>query len=74
MDMRFEDGAAEHIAASFDVAIEDGYLVDEAGDRITNPEGEEIHVDDFAIVEDGSTIFVDDNFYSLVKHVERQQS
>jgi len=75
MDITFEENAAEHVAASFGATVEDGYLFDqETGERITNPDGEHIHIDDLAIIEDGSTIFVDDNFDSLVKHVERQRS
>jgi hypothetical protein len=75
MEMTFESEATEHILASVGASVdEQGYVVDEEKEtRITNPDGEEIKVDDLAIVEDGSTIFVDDNFDSLVKHVERQR-
>jgi hypothetical protein len=75
MEMTFESEAAEHILASIGASVdEEGYVVDEEEEtRITNPDGEEIKVDELAIVEDGSTIFVDDNFDSLVKHVERQR-
>jgi hypothetical protein len=75
MEMTFESEATEHILASVGASVdEEGYVVDEEEEtRITNPDGEEIKVDELAIVEDGSTIFVDDNFDSLVKHVERQR-
>ena len=73
--MTFEPGAEEHIIASFGASVDnDGYITDsEDRERIQNPEGEYIQKDDLAIVEDGSTIFVDDNFDSIVKHVERQR-
>lgn len=73
--MTFESEVMEHILASVGASVdEEGYVVDEEEEtRITNPDGEEIKVDELAIVEDGSTIFVDDNFDSLVKHVERQR-
>jgi hypothetical protein len=75
MEMTFESEVMEHILASVGASVdEEGYVVDEEEEtRITNPDGEEIKVDELAIVEDGSTIFVDDNFDSLVKHVERQR-
>lgn len=75
MELTFEPDAVEHILPSFDVTVDDeGYIVNQnTGDRIENPEGEEVKTGDLAIVEDGSTIFVDDNFDSLVKHVERQR-
>ena len=74
MEMTYDEEAVEHIAASFGASIDgDGFLVDDEGDRITNPEGEEIKAENLAIIEEGSTIGVDDNFDSLVKHVERQR-
>ena len=75
MEMTFDADATEHVLASVGAAIDgQGYVVDEeTGKRKTNPDGEEIKADDVAIVEDGSTIFVDENFDSLVKHVERQR-
>lgn len=75
MEVTFEPDAVDHIIASFDATIdENGYIVHgESGERIENPGGDELQAEELAIVEDGSTIFVDDNFASLVKHVERQQ-
>jgi hypothetical protein len=74
MEMTFEPDAAHHILASFDVSIEDGYIVEEpSSEPIKNPDGEKIKAENLAIIEDGSTIFVDDNFDSIVKHVERQR-
>ncbi|NLV09138.1 hypothetical protein GOC74_04245 [Halomicrobium mukohataei] len=74
MEMTFESGAAEHVLASFGASVDsEGYIIDESGDRVTNPDGDEILAENIAIVEEGSTIYVDDNFDSLVKHVERQR-
>ena len=75
MEMTFEADAVDHILTSFGVSTDGkGYIVSqETGERITNPDGDEITADHLAIIEDGSTIFVDDNFDSLVKHVERQR-
>lgn len=75
MEMTFESEATEHVLASVGASVdEQNYIIDEeTGERITNPDGEEIKVDNLAIIEQGSTIFVDDNFDSLVKHIERQR-
>lgn len=75
MELTFEPGAVEHVLAGVDAAVDDdGYVVDErTGERVTTPDGEEITAEELAIVEDGSTLFVDDNFDSLVKHVDRRR-
>lgn len=75
MEITFEPDAVDHILASFDVTVdEDGYIVEEgSGDRVTNPDGEDITAKELAVVEEGSTIFVDENFDSLVKHVDRMR-
>jgi len=75
MEITFERDAIDHVLASFNASIDkNGYIIDaESGERLKNPEGEEIEAEDLAIVEDGSTLFVDDNFGSIVEHVERQR-
>lgn len=74
MEVTFEDEAVEHIVASFDASIDDeGFIVDDDGNRVPTPEGEQIKAEDLALVEHGSTLYVEDNFASLVNHAERQR-
>lgn len=75
MDVTFEKNAVEHVLASFDKTVdEQGYIIDEdSEERVRTPEGEEVKAEELAIVADGSDLFIDDNFASLVNHVERRR-
>lgn len=75
MDVTFEKDAVDHVLASFDKTVDDqGYVINEdSEERVRTPEGEEIKAEELAIVADGSDLFIDDNFASLVKHVERRR-
>lgn len=75
MKMTFEPEAATHVLSAFGATTdEEGFIVDrESGDRVTTPDGESITVDELAMIEHGSNVFVDDNFASLVDHVERNR-
>lgn len=73
MKMTFQEGAEKHIVEAFGMTVESGYIVDpETGER-EQYNGKDVHVDDLAMVEHGSDIFVDDSFDSLVEHVERNR-
>ena len=71
-DVTIERDALETVLAQFDKTIDDQGLIveDKSGDPVLTPRGEEVAVDDFAGIADGSEIFVDDNFVSLVDYVE----
>lgn len=73
--LTFEESAAEFVIESFGRSVDDsGYIINpETGERETTPEGGEIHIDDFAGVEKGSEIFLDDDFTTLVNHVKRRR-
>lgn len=73
--LTFEESASEFVLETFDKAVdENGYVVDpETGDRVTTPEGGEIKKEEFAGVENGSTLFLDEDFTTLVEHVKRRQ-
>jgi hypothetical protein len=75
MDVTFEKDAVDHVLASFDKTVdENGYVVDgDTGERVQTPSGEELEAEELAIVAHGSELFIDDNFASLVEHVERQR-
>ena len=74
MKVTFEPGAAKHVIECFGKTLdEDGYIIDEVTHERVDYRGEEIHIDDLAMVEDGSDIFVDDSFGSLVDHIERNR-
>ncbi len=75
MKLTFEPDAAEHVLPAFGATTDDeGYIVySDSGERVTTPDGETLKTEDLAVIEDGSTRFVDDNFASLVEHVERQR-
>lgn len=73
--LTFDESAAEFIIESFGKTTDgEGYIVDpERDERETTPEGNEIHIDDFAGVEKGSQLFLDDDFTTLVEHVKRRR-
>lgn len=73
--LTFDESAAEDVLKAFGKDVDDeGYLVDqESEERETNQDGEEIQKEHFAGIEQGSLIFVDDDFNSLVAHVNRRQ-
>ena len=75
MDVTFEKDTVDHILASFDKTVDDhGYIIDVGSrNRVLTPQGEEIKAEELAVVADGSDLFIDDNFASLVEHVERQR-
>lgn len=74
--LTFDDSATEFLLKAFGKTVdEEGYVVDiETGNRETTPDGYEIKASDFAGVEKGSKLFLDDNFSSLVDHVKRRGS
>ncbi|AAV45603.1 unknown [Haloarcula marismortui ATCC 43049] len=73
--LTFDESAAEFIIESFGKTTDgEGYIVDpQRNERETTPEGNEIHIDDFAGVEKGSQLFLDDDFTTLVEHVKRRR-
>jgi hypothetical protein len=72
--LKFESGAAEFVLDAFDRDIdEDGYIVNEEGERETTPKNEEIRIEDFAGIEKGSELFIDDDFTSISDHLQRRR-
>jgi len=72
--LTFDESATEFILESFDRGVdEDGYVIDQNGQRVTTPEGEQIKKEEFAGVEKGSTLYLDDDFTTLVEHVKRRK-
>lgn len=73
--LTFDESAAELILQSFGKDVdEEGYVIDPVtGERETTESGDEILKEDFAGVEKGSIIFLDDDFNSIVDHVKRQR-
>jgi len=74
MNVNFEKGAGKHVIECFGKTLDsEGYIIDQESEKRVQHRGEEVHIDDLAMVEDGSNIFVDDSFGSLVEHVERNR-
>lgn len=74
--LTFDESAADFILESFGREVdEDGFVYDpESGEYETIDEnGERLNVEHFAGVEDGSIIFLDDDFTTLVEHVKRRR-
>lgn len=73
--LTFDESATEFVLESFGKAVDDdGYVIDaETGERVTTPDGEHIEADEFAGVEKGSTLYLDDGFTTIVDHVKRQK-
>jgi len=72
----FDDSAAEMVLDEFGKAVdEQGYIVEaDTGNRVLTPEGEEIPIQNFGGIAKGSQIFIEDNFVSIIKHVNRRTS
>lgn len=74
MNVNFEKGAGKHVVECFGKTLDDdGFIIDQDSGKRIQHRGDVVHIDDLALVEDGSTIFVDDSFGSLVEHVERNR-
>lgn len=73
--LTFDESAAEFILESFGREVDaEGYVINpETSERETTEDGEPIHKDHFAGLEDGSIIFLDDDFTTLVDHVKRRR-
>jgi len=73
--LTFDASVAEDVIKEFGREVDDdGYIVDpETGNRVETESGDQIHVDQFAGVEKGSIIFLDDDFNTLVDHMKRRQ-
>lgn len=73
--LTFDESAAELVLQSFGRDVDkEGYVINpETGERETTETGEEIHKEHFAGLEEGSIIFLDDDFNTLVDHVKRRR-
>lgn len=73
--LTFDDSASEFVIEAFGKEVDsEGYVIDpQTGQRVTSPEGEEVKAEEFGGVEKGSTLFLQDDFASLVEHVKRQR-
>ena len=73
--LTFDESAAESVLERFDREVDSGgYVYDpESEERETTPTEEPIPKEDFAGLERGSVIFLDDDFNTLVDHVKRRR-
>ena len=70
----FDESTAETVLESFDRRIDDdGRVLRPDGEPETTDDGVELTIEKFAGVERGSLIFLDDDFNTLVGHVERRR-
>lgn len=74
-DVTFAEDATDFILECFDKEVDsEGYIVEaDTGERVLQPSGREIKADELAITAEGSEIFIDDNFTSIIEYVESQQ-
>jgi|GEM_PF-3549169 len=72
--LTFDESAADHILEAFGKEIDDDeFIVDsEKKSRETTEHNNEIQKENFAGLEEGSIIFLDDDFNTLVEHVKRR--
>jgi len=70
----FDENATEFILECFEKDVDtDGYIVEaDTKERVVTPEGREIKAEDLAITAEGSELFIEDNFASIVDYVERK--
>ena len=74
MKLNFEKGTAKHIVESFGKTVDEkGNIIDKDTGARVEYRGKAVTIDNLAMVEDGSDIFVDDRFASLVDYVERNR-
>lgn len=78
MEMSFDETAAEWVLNCFGKEVNDrGFVVDkDTKEKVLTPDGKEIPIEDFAGVvkgDDGSTLFIKDNFASIVEYVKRKK-
>lgn len=75
-EIAFNESASKAILEQFDKTVDDsGYVVEEdTGNRVLTPDGEELPLKQFAGIAKGSEIFIEDNFVSLINHVNRRTS
>jgi len=72
--LTFDESATEFMLEAFDRDVDDeGYVVDKDGNRVTTPEGDFVKKEEFAGVEKGSTLYLNDDFTTLVEHVKRRK-
>lgn len=72
----FDKSATELVLKQFDKTVdEEGYIIEDSenGDRVLTPEGEEIKKSELAGVAEGSQVFVEDNFVSLINFAKGQK-
>jgi len=74
--LTFTEDATEFILEGFGKTVdEEGFIIEqESGERVLTPAGEEIEADDLGGIANGSEIFVEDNFASVVDYVEKKES
>lgn len=72
--LTFDESAADYILDAFGKEIDDDeFVVDsEKRSRETTEHDTEIQKEHFAGLEEGSIIFLDDDFNTLVEHVKRR--
>lgn len=64
--------AMEDILAEFDKTVdEEGFIVEsESGEPVLTPRGDEVTIEELAGIAEGSEIFIDDNFVSILEYVQ----
>lgn len=67
----FDDSAVDYVLDAFEKEVDsDGYIVEsDSGEKVLTPDGEEILADELAILAEGSDVFIEDNFASIVDYV-----
>lgn len=69
--MLFTTDALPFILEAFGKSInEDGLIIDEQGEPVFTPEGENIHFSKFGGLKKGSEIFIKDDLYSIMNLAE----
>lgn len=70
LEITFTEGAIEPVLEAFGKRIDtDGYIIEsDTGERVLTPENNEIKADNLAVLAEGSDVFIEDNFVSLVNY------
>lgn len=71
----FEDSAIEDILKIFEKEIDDeGYIIEkDTKERVLTPDGEEVHINEFAGIQKSSEIFIKSDLISIIKLADRME-
>lgn len=70
-EITFSKSAVKDVLKAFNKETDnEGFIVDEEGDRVLTPTGEEIKAKELGGISKGSEVFISDNFVSILDYIK----